>query len=227
METQEHVFMTNFNGNPNVGLYAYANDKLCLAGKSVPHNQLEKLSSILRVPIHKTNMAGTSMLGVFCVGNSHCLLLPPIAFDDELDILKKAGIRYQVIDTHLTALGNNILCNDHGAIVSPELEEEFVRQIESALKVKVLKSTIAGLDNVGSLASVNNKFGIISIDATDAEIAIIEKHLKIKLTTGTLGMGLPYISSSLILNTHGFIVSDRSSGIEIADADQALGYNID
>jgi translation initiation factor 6 len=176
------------------------------------------------VPLLKTNIAGTSMLGAFCVGNTHCLLLPPIAFDEELAALKKTNLSYSVISTHLTALGNNILCNDHGAIVSKELEDEAVRQIESALKVKALKATIANLDNVGSLASVNNKYGVISIDATDEEIKLIETHLKIKLTKGTLGMGLPYISSSLILNNKGFIISDHSSGIEIADADQALGY---
>jgi translation initiation factor 6 len=224
MERREHVFMTNFNGNPNVGLYGYANDYHCLVGNSVPAKQLDKISSVLQVPIVKTNIAGTSIIGVFCVGNSHCLLLPPISFDDELSSIKKAGIKHQVINTHLTALGNNILCNDHGAIVSQEIEDEAVKEIESALKVKIVKSTIAGLDNVGSLASVNNKFGIISIDATDEEISIIEKHLKIKLTRGTLGMGLPYISSSLILNSKGFIISEYSSGIEIADADQALGY---
>ena len=56
------------------------------------------------------------------------------------------------------------------------------------------------------------------------EIKLIESHLKIKLTRGTLGMGLPYIGSSILMNSHGFIVSDHSSGIEISDADQALGY---
>lgn len=221
---REHVFMTNFNGNPNVGLYAFATDSLCLVSYMVPEKQLQKLSEILNTPAHRLNIAGTSMLGAFCVGNSHCLLVPPISFDDELAALKKAGISFKVIDTHLTALGNNILCNDHGAIVSPELEDEAIREVESALKVKAVKSTIANLDIVGSLAAVNNKFGLISIDATDEEIKLIEAHLKIKLTRGTLGMGLPYISSSIILNNNGFIVSDHSSGIEIADADVALGY---
>jgi translation initiation factor 6 len=224
METREHVLIANFNANPNVGLYAFASDSFCLASYMVPEKLFQKLSEVLNVPLHRTNMAGTSMLGAFCAGNSHSLLIPPIAFDDELSVLKKAGIKFEIINTHLTALGNNIICNDHGAIVSPELEDEAIKQIESALKVKAIRATIAALDNVGSLASVNNKYGIISIDSTDEEIKLIESHLKIKLTRGTLGMGLPYISSSLLLNSNGFIVSDRSSGIEIADADAALGY---
>lgn len=221
---KEHVLMTSFLGNPNVGLYAYANDKLCLVGHMVPQKLHAKISDILRVPVHQTNIAGTSMLGVFCVGNSNSLLLPDIAFGDELKALDKRGIKYTVINTNLTALANNILCNDNGAIVSPDFEEKAIKQIEEALKVKAVKGTIAGLDIVGSLASVNNTNGLISIDSTDEEVELIEKTLKIKLTRGTMGMGVPYISSSIVLNSNGFIVSDHSSGIEIAGADEALGY---
>jgi putative translation initiation factor eIF-6 len=176
------------------------------------------------VPVHQTNMAGTPMLGAFCAGNSHCLLLPPIALPEELKFLEKLGIKYEVIDTNLTALGNNILCNDHCCIVSPKMEPEAVAQIEAALKVKAVTGTIAGLDNVGSLAAIHSRMGIISIDAEDEELERLEKLLKVRLTKTTLGMGVAYVSSSIILNSHGFVVSDRSSGIEIADADSALGF---
>jgi translation initiation factor 6 len=148
---KEHVFMTNFNGNPNVGLYAYANDKVCLVGNSVPQKQFGKLSEILETPVLKANIAGTSMLGVFCAGNSSCILVPQIAFEDELEALRKAGLQFKVIDTRLTALGNTILCNDHGAIASPDWRKRL-KQIESALKVKVTHGKDSGLDNVGSLA---------------------------------------------------------------------------
>lgn len=221
---KEHVLMTSFLGNPNVGLYAYASDNICLVGYMVPQKLHAKISEILKVPVRQTNLAGTSMMGVFCAGNSHSLLLPEIVFDDELKALDRHGVKYSIVNTNLTALGNNILCNDHGAIVSPDFEEKAIRQIEQALKVKVERGTIAGLDIVGSLASVTNTRGLISIDATDEEVALIEKTLKVKLTRGTMGMGVPYISSSIVLNSNGFIVSDHSSGIEIADADEALGY---
>jgi translation initiation factor 6 len=223
MATQ-HVLMANFQGNPNVGLYAFCTDKYCLVGNSVPKKMIPEIEAVLKVPVYQLNIAGTSLLGVFCSGNSRCLLLPPIVFDEELQVLDRHGITYKVISTNLTALGNNMLCNDNGCVVSPEMEEKAVKQIEAALGVQVTTATIATLDNVGSLASVHSTKGLISIDAEDGEIKLIESVLKIKLTKGTMGMGVPYVSSSITVNTNGFVVSDHSSGIEIADADEAFGF---
>ena len=33
-----HIFETSFDGNPNIGLYMFANDKFCLVGASVSEN---------------------------------------------------------------------------------------------------------------------------------------------------------------------------------------------
>ena len=46
-----HVLMTNFHGNPNVGLYGFANDKYCLLGKEVPQHQAQEIAKALGLSI--------------------------------------------------------------------------------------------------------------------------------------------------------------------------------
>ena len=90
---KEHVLMTSFQSNPNVGLYAYSSDNICLVGHMVPQKLHAKISDILRVPVYQLNIAGTSLLGVFCSGNSRCLLLPPIVFNEELKVLAEKTLK--------------------------------------------------------------------------------------------------------------------------------------
>ncbi|MFH1398812.1 MAG: translation initiation factor IF-6 [Candidatus Woesearchaeota archaeon] len=221
---REHVWVTDFNGNPNVGLFAYCTDEYCLVGRGLSSNVVTKLGKILGVPTHSVNIAGTSLLGVFCAGNANCLLLPSIVFDDELKVLDKLGIKYAVVDTEMTALGNNVLCNDYGAIVSRDFEPEVIAKIKKALQVDVELGTIIDYDNVGALAAVHKTKGIVAGEAADGEIKQIERVLKIKCERGSVSMGLPYIRSGIIVNSKGFVISDQSTGIEIMDADKAFGF---
>ena len=94
-----HLLMTNINGNPNVGLYGFANNKYVLVGREVPAALAQEIGKVLNVPVHQISIAGTSLLGVFLAGNDHKLLVPSIAFDSELRVLDKLGIPYAVIET--------------------------------------------------------------------------------------------------------------------------------
>lgn len=221
---EEHILITNFNGSPNVGLFGYCNEEYCLLGQDIPKKTCKEVEKILKVPVHKINMAGTSLLGVFCVGNKNALLLPSMVFEHELKKLDKLGIKYALIDTKLTALGNNILVNDKGAIVNPDFTDSDIKQIESALGVKAKRATIAELDNVGSLAAMNKKNCMITRNVKESEVKLVEKTLGVECATGTINFGLPYIKSGVLVNSKGFIVSDQSTGIELVDADSALGF---
>ena len=121
-----HLLRTNFHGNPNIGLLGIATDKYCIIGSHLSRKKLNKIKEVLKVPIIQTSICGTELAGVFCAANSNCLLLPNIVFESELKVLKKNKIKYKIIDTKHTALGNNVLCNDDGCIVSREFEKEEV-----------------------------------------------------------------------------------------------------
>ncbi len=216
------IYRTDFLGNPNVGLFGYANEKLCLLGNPLPEKEVSKVADALGVKVHIMRLCGTELVGVFAVGNKNALLVPEIVFDSELERLKKAKIKPVVIETELTALGNNILVSDKGCILSPDFPDEVIQQIESALKVPVVRGTIGGLHNVGALAVHNGKICVINPDATDEEREVIENILGVECVDGTANMGMPYLRAAVLANKNGMIVGNASSGVEIANIDNAF-----
>ncbi|MBW2991833.1 translation initiation factor IF-6 [Candidatus Woesearchaeota archaeon] len=219
-----HLLRTNFNGNPNIGLIGIATDEYCIIGSRLSGHLIDEIKKALKVPVIHTTICGTELAGVFCAANPNCLLLPNIVFDSELKVLKKHKIKYRIIDTKHTALGNNILCNDKGCVLSREFEKDAVEKIENALKVKAVKSTISELDIIGSTAILNDKGCLVHEDIRADEKKLIEKTLNIKTGTGTINMGSPFVKAGLIVNSNGFIASKSSGGPEIANADEVLGF---
>ncbi len=218
------VFKTHFNSNPNVGLYGYSTNEYCLLAKEVDNTNVKEIEKVLGVKVHKTNICGTSLIGVFLTGNNKCLLVPSIAFDRELKVLDKLGINYAVIDTDYTALGNNILCNDEIALVNPEIEETAKKQIGKALSVKVKDANIAEISTFGSFIAINDKGALVSSECKDFEKKFLEKSLNIECTLSTINNNSPYIRSGIIVNDKGFIVGSLSNPIEINDADITFGF---
>ncbi len=223
-KTRDHILITNFNSNPNVGLYGYATDKYCLLGREVPEKEAQAIAKILDVPIIPLTIAGTSLLGIFLTGNKHCLLVPGVAFPQELEILKKHKINYRLIDTKLTCLGNNVICNDHGALISNEYGERELKAMHDALKVEVVRAKIASMNTLGSLAVHTKKGMLCHHDILEHEAALITQIMKVEVMTGTVNLGVPFVGSGILCNNHGFVIGDASGGPEIMNADEALGF---
>lgn len=219
-----HLVETTFYGNPNLGVFGYATDKICLLGKMVQDNLIPKIEKVLNVPVHFVDIAGTSLVGTFVVGNSKGIIVPAIIFDHEIEHLKELGLNFMVLDTKLTALGNNIVANDHGAIASVEFPKEEIQKIQDFLGVPVVQTKIAGLDVIGSMISHNNKGCLMHPQASEEEVKLVERVLKVKAMLGTINLGNPYVSSGIIANSNGFLIGSTSGGPELVNADQALGF---
>lgn len=219
-----HVLKTSFHGNPNVGLYGFANDHFCLLGMEVPKKQAMKIEKVLKVPVHQITLAGTSLIGAFCNGNNKCIVIPDIVFDDELKALDRLKIKYKVIKTRHTALGNNLLCNDHGCLANSEMGADSKKMVRQALDVPLKPGKIAGVNTVGSVA-IHNKYGcLIHREARPFEIKFIKDLLKTEVDTGSVNMGNPYLGSGILCNSNGFVVGDASGGPEVVHIDEKLGF---
>lgn len=218
------ALVTNLYGNPNIGLYGFCTDKYALVGKEVPQELAHKFEQVLKVPIHRITIAGTSLIGVFVTGNAHALLVPGIIFDHELEALKKLKLNVQVLQTKLTCLGNNILCNDKGALISPNFTQEEAQFIQKALKVPVQKAKLVKLDNVGSMAVLNSTGCIVHVDASEEDLALIQSSLGVEAEPGSINLGNPYIKSGVLCNDHGYVVGDQSGGPELVHFEECLGF---
>lgn len=211
---------TNFNGDPNIGLYGFASDGYCLLGNHPKHAQ--KMQELLKVKISAAQMAGTELAGIFSAGNSSGILVSKIADAREIKEIKKAlGINVLAIKAKETAIGNLALCNDRGCIISAKLKR-YGKEIAEALDCETAVGSVAGLHIVGSAAIATNKGCLCHRDAEEGELKLIEELLKVKADIGSVG-GSPFVKAGVIANGNGVVVSEEASGPELQRIDEVFG----
>jgi translation initiation factor 6 len=219
-----HIHTTSINGNPNVGLYGIVTDDYVLIGKEVAETEDQNISDVFGKEIRRITIAGTSLIGVFCLWHKETLYIPCITFDDEKEVLEELGISYQVIETELTCLGNNILIGPKAALLNPDFTDKEVKIIQKTLGLPCIQDTIADVEAVGSIGVIREKMGLFHRDIHPTVVKKLEKLLGISITLGTINMGNPYIKSGILLGKEGLIIGNASGGPEIRNADEALGF---
>ncbi len=218
------LYKTNVQGNPNVGLYGFCTDEYCLVAPEFTQEQISKIQEVLRVPVYQIKIARTSLIGALVTGNKNILLVPGITDTPELLHLKQLGIPHKVIQTKVTALGNAILCNENGALVSREYSADTKKIIRQALQVTLHPGEIGTTEVPGSCVIHNKHAAVIHAFATAEQIKEVEALLGIKCTKGTVNFGSPYVRSGVLANANGMVIGDSSTGIEIENIYEVLGF---
>jgi translation initiation factor 6 len=219
-----HILKVNFTEDPNIGLRIFCNDTYSIIPMMTPEKLEAELHKVLKTKMVRTNMAGTTLNGAFIAGNNKKIMVPSIAFDKEVHILKEAGLDVEVFHTRLTALGNNMIVTDKGALVNPEYSDHELKAIKDFFQIEVKRWKISELETLGALARLNDKGCITTHDIKDFEAKFLETFFRTKITTSTVNFGSPYISSGLVCNRHGFVVGGLTSGPEIVNIDEGLGF---
>lgn len=213
----------DFNGDPNIGLYGFANDNYCILGIEPQKKILKEIKKTIKTDIKITTITGTELIGLFSSGNSNGLILTKIIENYELKKLKKLfDLNLEIIKSKETAQGNLILCNDKGCLISKSLRK-FKKRISDALGCEVDIGTVANLDIVGSAAIASNIGCLCHREATEEEMKKIEELLKVKVDVGTVGYGSPFIKAGMIVNSKGVLYSEGTTGAELGRIEEVFG----
>lgn len=206
----------NYQGNTNLGFYATTSNQ-----QSIFPPEFDR-KEIFETDYCETYIARTRLVGLFTAGNSNCIVIPNVITDREREKLEESDVDFHILKTKETALGNQILANDKGALISEKLEEHQ-EEIEEALEVPVSIGEIAGIENVGVTATANSHGAVIHRDASEEEAEHVMEVLGLEdIDIGTVNLGSPFIGSGAVANDSAILVGEDTSGPEIGRIDRTI-----
>ena len=212
------VIQTRVQGEDFIGLLGFATDKYAIISPNFKENE------ILEVPTLKARIYGTNLVGIFCAGNSNGLLLPYFISDDAVAEIRKfigrLGVEVGRIDETHTALGNMISCNDHAAVVSPDVHD--VKTIKDILDVEAVQRKVGRHSEVGACLVATNR-GFLAHENAEGELKHLADILKVKGDIGTVNRGIHFVKSGLIANSNGYATGQLTTPIELNRIEDALG----
>ena len=213
--------LSRYGGNPNIAVYAAANESFAFISPDATEEFVKDVESALDVKAFLTTLSGSFVVGSLVAMNSHGAVVSGLAESQEISVIKGC-LPVALLPGRHNAAGNNILVNDNGAIVNPDLTALDIKAIEKVLKVPCVKSTVGGTNTVGSSAKVTNKGGICHPNTTDEELEILQNVLKVEIRRTTLNHGASFVGSCVLTNSKGAVVGDLTTPIEMGRLEDAL-----
>ena len=214
----------DFHENPNVGVYCRANDDIAFLQKGLSKKTKQKLAETLNVDLIEMSIAYTTIIGSLLVMNKNGIITTDLTDQQNIKLITDRGFDVFIVSDVLNAVGNDMLINDHGGLVHPDMNVDMIQEMKDILKVPLEKGTIAGLKTVGMAAVATNKGLLCHPEVTDNEKQMLADLFKVPVMIGTINHGVPLIGSGLIANSHGFVVGTVTTGIEMGRIEEALGY---
>ncbi len=212
----------NYYGNNNIGLFCCCNDKYIFVPEDSEEKFCKALEEELKAEIIKTRVYDTNFLGIFIALNNNGMVLPSCIDEEELRVFKKLDMNVEIIHDKHNALGNLILVNDKGAIVSPLISRRNIKKIEDALDCEVHVLNIEEFKIIGSCGIANNKGCIINPNIKEEYVKEIESVLKVRVDYGTVNRGVGFVKSGALTNNKGLIVGEETTGVEIVRLEEVL-----
>ncbi|MHA1733962.1 MAG: translation initiation factor IF-6 [Promethearchaeota archaeon] len=219
---------TRLFGTGTLGMFTSATDRFFIVPSIVKEREVAVLTRVFQVPPVSFNVWNTRLVGALVACNSNGILLPSQVLDEEVVLIRSQlkdlsldDVRVGTIDSKDNALGNMILANDSGCVVSRRLGA-FLDEIEQVLGVPSEVVSFAGTDLLGSAGLVNNNGGVIHPLADDDEIELTAAALKVPIDVSTVGCGIPFVGSCAAANVNGAVVNPETTGPELQRISEML-----
>lgn len=209
-------------GSPYLGVYFRVSELGALVPPSIPPALERDLERLLGVSTVRTTLGDSDILGALAAMNSRAALVGTGIEEAEERAVERL-VPVHRIPSRQNALGNNVLANDHGAVVHPEFSDEAIRRIGRALEVRAERGTVAGLGTVGMAAIATNKGVVVHPRATEAETKQLTEVLGVPVHRSTANFGVPIVGACLVANSRAFIVGRPTTPVEFVHLQEGLG----
>lgn len=206
-------------GNPYIGVFCAANDRVLLVHPNVPKPVVRQMGEALSADVVVTSVMKSTVLGSLVAMNSSGVLVTPFIEPDEMEAIGEA---VYPLPHRLSAVGNNVLCNDHGALVHPGYDQDAVNLISDALGVPVARGTVAGIRTVGSVAVATNRGILCHPHTRPGELEVLEKTLRVPAMITTANYGAAQVGACMVANSKGAVVGARTTPIELGRIEEGL-----
>lgn len=214
------VFGSNF-----VGVFVAATDKHAFVRPDLETELTRAIGDELDVTLIETTVGGAATVGSLLTGNDTGLLASSRLTDAERSRIEAASeLRVTELPGRINAAGNVVLATNTGAYVHPDLSDQSVRAIETALDVGVDRGDIAGIKTVGTAAVATTNGVLCHPKTTDAELDTLEARLGVPADIGTTNYGGPLVGAGLVANVHGYVTGQETTGPELGRIEEALGF---
>ncbi len=129
MTHKPRLELMNFNENPNIGVFCKTNENIAFIQKGLSKKTKKKIKEVLDVKIIELNIADASIIGSLLSFNSKGAVICDFADEESINTILKNDLEVYVIRDKINAAGNDILVNDKGALVHPEMKEKTIREL--------------------------------------------------------------------------------------------------
>ncbi len=212
-------------GNPNVGVYARATSTHLFLPPGLTDQNVSDFKEALGLDAVRVTIGGSTLVGSLLVGNKNGIVAADFVRESELEILRSTGLEVlRLKSARFNAAGNNVLCNDKGAICHPDLTKGAFNAMQDALGVEVVRGEIAGISTMGTAAVATNRGVLCHPLTTDEELSFIKGALHVPARIGTVNHGHGLVGAGLSANDVGVVSGTRTTGIELGRIEDALGF---
>ncbi len=208
-------------GTPNIGVEAAVSENLAIVSAEADEAFIKDVSEVLGVRAVPTTVSGSHVVGSLVAMNSHGAAVSGLIESAEADLIGKE-LPMVLLPDYCNAAGNNILANDNGAVLSPEIDAKTADRISEALGIECVRSMIAGCVSVGSVACCTNSGCVVTTEATDDDLQLLREVLKVDVVRTTVNHGSRYVGSGIIANSRGALVGDATTPIEMGRIEDGL-----
>ncbi len=215
------VGRTLYGGSPYLGVYLRVDDRFAIVPAAVPAALAREIARLLSVTVVRTNVGESEVVGALVALTASGVVVGDDLADEERVSLEAVG-PVTVVRTRQNALGNNILANDHGAIVHPEFSDSALQAIARGLGVPVRRGTVAGLGTVGMAGVATNRGVVLHPRATEAEAELVASQLGVPVHRSTANFGVPIVGACLVANARGMLVGRPTTPVEIVHLQEGL-----